>query len=58
MDGKFDRAAGGLKETAGSATDNPDLEAEGRRQHTAGKLKDAGAKAKDKLDDLADKIKD
>ncbi|MFN2568954.1 MAG: CsbD family protein [Candidatus Dormibacteria bacterium] len=58
MDGKVDRVAGGLKETAGRATDNKDLEAEGRRDDAAGRVKETGEKVKDRLDDMADKIKD
>ena len=38
---------GKAKETLGQATDNPDLEAEGKREQTAGSLKQAGEKVKD-----------
>ncbi|WP_405427866.1 CsbD family protein [Micromonospora sp. NBC_00617] len=40
-------AAGKLKEGAGRATDNEQLEAEGRADQSAAKLKQAGEKIKD-----------
>ncbi|WCN82055.1 CsbD family protein [Micromonospora sp. LH3U1] len=40
-------AAGKLKEGAGRATDNEQLEAEGRTDQSAAKLKQAGEKIKD-----------
>lgn len=47
IDNAKERAAGRLKETAGAATDNDDLRAEGREQQSESDLKDAGEKAKD-----------
>ncbi|MGA5307113.1 CsbD family protein [Micromonospora taraxaci] len=40
-------AAGKLKESAGRATDNEQLEAEGRADQSTAKLKQAGEKIKD-----------
>ena len=44
---KVDELAGKGKEAAGRATDNPDLEAEGRRDQAVSNLKQAGEKVKD-----------
>ncbi len=46
---KFDELAGKGKETAGKATDNPDLEAEGQGDQAKSNLKQAGEKVKDIL---------
>ncbi|MEV4262669.1 CsbD family protein [Kribbella sp. NPDC049584] len=44
-------AKGKVKETTGDATDNRDLQAEGRAEKTKADLKQAGEKAKDALTD-------
>jgi uncharacterized protein YjbJ (UPF0337 family) len=44
---KMDEMAGKGKEAAGRATDNPDLQAEGKREEAQGNLKQAGEKVKD-----------
>jgi len=44
---KVDELAGKGKETAGRATDNPDLEAEGKGDQAKSNLKQAGEKVKD-----------
>jgi uncharacterized protein YjbJ (UPF0337 family) len=44
---KAEAVKGGVKKTAGTATDNPRLEAEGRGDQVKGNLKQAGAKVKD-----------
>jgi uncharacterized protein YjbJ (UPF0337 family) len=44
---KIDELAGKAKETVGRATDDRDLEAEGRGEQTASNLKQAGEKVKD-----------
>jgi uncharacterized protein YjbJ (UPF0337 family) len=44
---KIDELAGKAKETAGRATDNRDLEAEGKGEQTKSNLKQAGEKVKD-----------
>jgi len=47
MSNKIDELAGKGKEAAGKATDNPDLEAEGKGDQTKSNLKQAGEKVKD-----------
>ena len=47
MSNKIDELAGKGKETAGRATDNPDLEAEGQGDQAKSNLKQAGEKVKD-----------
>ena len=44
---KIDELAGKGKEALGKASDNPDLEAEGRGQQATSNLKQAGEKVKD-----------
>ncbi|SFK85137.1 CsbD family protein [Geodermatophilus ruber] len=44
---KVDELAGKGKEAAGRATDNRDLEAEGKGEQTKSNLKQAGEKVKD-----------
>jgi uncharacterized protein YjbJ (UPF0337 family) len=44
---KIDEVAGKGKEAAGRATDDPDLEAEGRGDQAKSNLKQAGEKVKD-----------
>lgn len=46
-----DAAKGKIKETTGDATDNRDLQAEGRAKKTKADLKQAGEKTKDALKD-------
>lgn len=46
-----DAAKGKVKEKTGDATDNRDLQAEGRAKKTKADLKQAGEKAKDALKD-------
>jgi uncharacterized protein YjbJ (UPF0337 family) len=50
VSGHADRATGKAKEIAGRLTADEDLESEGKRQHAAGKTKEA-------LDDVAAKAK-
>jgi uncharacterized protein YjbJ (UPF0337 family) len=47
MGENFDDLKGKAKEEAGRATDNRDLEAEGKRDQSKADLKDAGEKVKD-----------
>jgi uncharacterized protein YjbJ (UPF0337 family) len=49
MGDKTDRATGALKETAGTATNDPRLVREGRREQAKGDMKKAGKKVKDAL---------
>jgi uncharacterized protein YjbJ (UPF0337 family) len=44
---KIDELAGKGKEALGRATDNPDLEAEGKGEQAKSNLKQAGEKVKD-----------
>jgi uncharacterized protein YjbJ (UPF0337 family) len=47
MGDKSDRASGKVKETAGRATGNEDMAAEGRREQIKGDVKKSGKKLKD-----------
>jgi len=60
--GKAEKAKGYIKEEAGELLNDPELEAEGRSERTAGKLREGFGKAKRKVeetvDDAVDKIDD
>jgi len=62
MSKNLDQAQGRIKQAAADLTDNPELDREGRRQETAGKVKDkfddAVDKVKDTFDNTVDKVKD
>lgn len=47
-DNKFEQAKGNIKETVGNATDNKDLEQEGKEDKTSGKAKEFVDNAKKK----------
>ncbi len=47
FDAKADELKGKVKESAGRATDDPELEAEGRGERIKGDLKQAAEKVKD-----------
>ena len=47
MENKKDKIVGDMKEKVGDATDNEDLQAEGKTQETKADLRDAGEKVKD-----------
>ena len=47
IDNKSEEMKGQVKEGAGRATDDPDLEAEGRADQASGSVKQAGEKVKD-----------
>jgi len=51
---KLEEVKGQGKESAGRATGDRDLEAEGRADQTGGKLKSAGEKVKDAAKDVKD----
>ncbi|MGH7391821.1 MAG: CsbD family protein [Candidatus Rokuibacteriota bacterium] len=61
MEGKWEKAKGKVKETAGEVTGDPDLEAEGAAQQDAGEAQDTLGKARRKageaIEDVGDKIK-
>jgi uncharacterized protein YjbJ (UPF0337 family) len=54
----FDKAKGQAKETVGDLTDNDELEREGQRDKTGGKVKEFAEDAKDKVEDAVDSVKD
>jgi uncharacterized protein YjbJ (UPF0337 family) len=54
---KAEELAGKGKAAAGDATDNRDLEAEGRMQESKADLKQAGENVKDTGDDVADALR-
>jgi uncharacterized protein YjbJ (UPF0337 family) len=49
MGDKTDRVSGQIKEKAGKASGNPDLEQEGRGEQSKGNLKSSAKKAKDAI---------
>ena len=54
---KAEELVGKGKATVGDATDNPDLEAEGRTQEAKADVKQAGEDVKDTGDDVADALR-
>ena len=60
MSGKTDELKGRTKEAYGDLTDDEKMKREGRRDQIAGDMKDkvddAGDWAKDKIDDVKDKL--
>jgi len=58
MSGNVDDAKGRIKEAAGDLTNNDDLKHEGKTDQAAGSVKNFAEKAKDKVDDAVDAIKD
>ncbi len=57
MSGEFDKVKGRVKQAAGDLTDNDELRNDGKKDETAGKVKDGVDKVKDKLDDAVDSVK-
>ena len=55
IDNKADVVKGKIKETAGRAGDDPELEAEGRGDQAKGHAKQAGEKIKDAAKDILGK---
>jgi uncharacterized protein YjbJ (UPF0337 family) len=58
MGSTFDKAKGNVKEAIGDATDNKDLQTEGKVDQASGNIKDKAERAKDKVEDFADAAKD
>lgn len=58
MDNNLDQAKGRVKQAAGDLTDNDDLKRDGKTDENAGKVKEVFEDAKDKADDLVDKVKE
>jgi uncharacterized protein YjbJ (UPF0337 family) len=54
---KAEELAGKAKAAMGDATDNPDLEAEGRMQEAKADVKQAGEDVKDTGDSVADALR-
>lgn len=54
---KAEELAGKAKAAAGDATDQPDLEAEGRADQSSAKVKQAGEDIKDALRDASTAVK-
>lgn len=53
-EGKGDQIVGKVKEAAGKATGDEDIEAKGRAQHAKGKVKEGVGNVKDAVKDFAD----
>jgi uncharacterized protein YjbJ (UPF0337 family) len=54
---EFDKLKGGAKEEAGKRNNDPELEAEGKKDQAKGELKNAGEKAKDAVGDVKDALR-
>ncbi|MBM0829970.1 CsbD family protein [Staphylococcus epidermidis] len=54
---KLDQVKGNIKETVGDATNNDNLEQEGKKDKASGKAKEVVDNAKDKASDVVDKFK-
>ena len=54
---KFEQAKGHIKETVGNATDNKELEKDGKGDKASGKAKEAVENVKEKANDVIDKFK-
>ena len=57
IEGKADELKGRVKEAAGDLTDDEGLEAEGKTDKAGGKIKQGLADAKNKGEELVDKVK-
>ncbi|MFC5369661.1 CsbD family protein [Arcanobacterium bovis] len=55
---KANELGGAAKEFVGSATDNPELEAEGRVQKDESKLKEVANKVSEKAEDAVEYVKE
>jgi uncharacterized protein YjbJ (UPF0337 family) len=53
-----EEATGRLKKNVGEATDNPEMEAEGRAETLAAEVKQAGDKVKDAAHEAAEEAED
>ena len=54
---KLDKVKGNIKETVGDATNNDNLEQEGKKDKASGKAKEVVDNVKDKASDAVDKFK-
>jgi uncharacterized protein YjbJ (UPF0337 family) len=57
-EGRYDKAKGRVKQAAGDLTDNDELRREGKRDETGGKVKESAERAKDKVAEGVDRVKD
>lgn len=55
---KFDKATGKMKEAVGDAVGDDELADQGRGDQAKAEVKDAAEKARDKLGNASDKVKD
>jgi uncharacterized protein YjbJ (UPF0337 family) len=58
MDASTDQTKGKIKQAVGDLTGNDDLKKEGKADERAGKTKEFLEDAKDKADEVVDKVKD
>lgn len=58
MEEKIDRIKGKAKEAVGDLTGDKDLEAEGKADQLGATIKEKLGDAKEKLEDVVDKVKD
>jgi uncharacterized protein YjbJ (UPF0337 family) len=58
MQGKAEKAKGYIKDKAGEILNDPDLEAEGEVERGKGALREGYGKAKEKVGDTVDAVKD
>ena len=58
MEGKWDQAKGWVKDKAGEATNNPDLEAEGEADRASGNAQESWGKLKRGVGDAVDSVGD
>jgi uncharacterized protein YjbJ (UPF0337 family) len=56
--GKWEKAKGYVKDKAGEATKNPDLEAEGEAQQAGGEAQEMVGKARRKAGETVEKVAD
>jgi uncharacterized protein YjbJ (UPF0337 family) len=57
-EGAWDKAKGSVKEAAGKAANDRDLEAEGKRDQVKGGVEKAAGKVKDAAHDVKESVKD
>lgn len=57
MSAESDKFKGKVKETVGVATDDRDLQREGKSDQMGAKVKDAASSVKNKVDDAVDAVK-
>ncbi|MGH2344922.1 MAG: CsbD family protein [Chloroflexota bacterium] len=58
LKGKVEQGTGSVKEKVGQATDNHEMEAEGRNDRDEGKLREAAGTMRERFRDGAETVKD